>query len=221
MPGPPITLRCRAILFDMDGVLVDSRECIELIWRRWAADRGRDPEPFLRAAHGRRTVETVRLAAPEMDAVAEAVVLDAMEETETRGVVAAAGASGLLERLRDNQWAVVTSANRKVAALRLRTANIPTPRVLITSEDVARGKPHPEGYRLAAARLGVLPHQCVVVEDSPVGVEAGKATGSRVVAVLLNYPATALANADACAATLADLRLQSADEGDGWLVIEV
>ena len=201
-------MQFRAILFDLDGVLVDSRECIELIWHAWAGERGLDPAEFLSVAHGRRIAETLRLVAPQLDAAAEAAVLDAMEEVETRGLRAAPGAAALLRQLSEAQRAIVTSGSRPVATLRLRTAGLPIPGVFVTAGDVQRGKPDPEGYLLAARRLGVAPADCVVVEDSPPGVGAGKAAGMRVIALLTTYPAAALSVADAQLASLADLRIR-------------
>ena len=201
-------MQCRAILFDLDGVLVDSRECIELIWHAWAAERALDPADFLRVAHGRRIAETLRLVAPQLDAVAEAAVLDAMEEVETRGLRAVPGAAALLRQLSEVQRAIVTSGSHGVATLRLRTAGLPIPGVFVTAGDVMQGKPHPEGYLLAAGRLGVAPADCVVLEDSPPGVAAGKAAGMRVIALLTTYAAAALSGADACLSSLADLRVR-------------
>ena len=201
------------MLFDLDGVLVDSRAAIEQVWRDWAAARGRDWRPFLAVAHGRRTSETIRLVAPELDAKAESRVLDAMEAVETRGLVPFPGAGELLAALPPGTWAVVTSGSPPVAALRLRTAGIPAPPVFLTSRDVGRGKPDPEGYLAAAAALGVEPAACVVVEDSPTGVAAGRAAGMRVVAVITTHPAEALAGADLVIPALAGLRVRAVGEG--------
>jgi sugar-phosphatase len=210
-------LRCRALLFDLDGVLVDSRACIEQVWREWAAARGRDPLPFIGIAHGRRTSETVRLVAPELDAKAEAAVLDAMEAVETRGLAPFPGAAELARTLPPERWGIVTSGSRPVATLRLGTAGLAAPRVFITADDVRRGKPDPEGYLAAARRLDVPPADCVVVEDSPTGVAAGRAAGMRVVAVPTTYRAEALAEADVRLASLAALRVRS----DGAQALEL
>lgn len=189
---------------------MDSRRCVELVWHAWAAERGLDPAPFLKVAHGRRISETIRLVRPDLDAKAEAAVLDAMEETETGGLVAFPGAADLLARLSDAQHAVVTSGSPAVATLRLRTAGLPIPRTFVTSHDVARGKPEPEPYLLAAGRLGLAPADCVVIEDSPPGVAAGKAAGMRVIAVLTTHAPEQLAAADVRVATLAALRVDTA-----------
>ena len=199
------SLGCRAVLLDLDGVLVDSRRCIELVWQTWARERGLDYRPFLDIAHGRRTSETVRLAAPDLDPKVEARALDKLEEAETRGLEPGQGAAALIAALGDGRWAVVTSGNRAVATLRLRTAGLPIPRVFVTADDVRRGKPDPEPYLLAARLLGLAPSDCVVVEDSPTGLAAGKAAGMPVVAVLTTHGPDALAAADARVASLADL----------------
>ena len=192
---------------------MDSRRAVERVWHAWAAQRGLDPAPFLKVAHGRRISETIRLVRPDLDARAEAAVLDAMEETETGGLVAFPGAAELLARLPETRRAVVTSGSVPVATLRLGTAGLPIPRTFITSGDVARGKPQPDPYLLAASRLGVQPADCVVIEDSPPGVAAGKAAGMRVVAVLTTHAAGQLAAADARLGALAELRVAVSPAG--------
>ena len=161
-------------------------------------------------AHGRRIAETLRLVAPQLDASVEAAVLDAMEEVETRGLRATPGAAALLRQLSEAQRAIVTSGSRAVATLRLRTAGLPIPDVFVTAGDVKQGKPYPEGYLMAAGRLGVAPSDCVVVEDSPPGVAAGKAAGMRVIALLTTYPTAALTGADVRLDALAQLRVRPA-----------
>jgi mannitol-1-/sugar-/sorbitol-6-phosphatase len=188
---------------------VDSRRCIELVWHAWAAERGLDPAPFLAVAHGRRISETLRLVAPALDAAAEAAVLDRMEEGETRGLRAAPGAAALVAQL-GTRWAVVTSGSRGVASLRLRTAGLPIPEVFVTSDDVRRGKPDPEGYLAAAARVGVAPADCLVCEDSPTGLAAARAAGIRTIALLTTHAAGALPGALAHVPSLDRLRVEAA-----------
>jgi sugar-phosphatase len=212
-------MSCRALLCDLDGVLVDSRRTIELIWRTWAASRGVDAAPFLQVAHGRRIAETLRLVAPELDVTREVAALDRMEEVETRGLAPAAGAAVLIRQLRDDQWAIVTSGSRAVAALRLGTVGLAAPPVFITASDVTRGKPDPEGYLLAADRLKVPPRACVVFEDSPPGLAAGKAAGMRVIALLTTHTATHLGDADARVGALSDIGIEpSAARSAGFVV---
>lgn len=193
------------ILFDLDGVLVDSRPLIEEIWRAWAVPRGLDETRFIRVAHGRRTSETLREVAPHLDIVRETAALDAMEELATDGLVAIPGAAALLASLAPDTWAIVTSGSRAVARLRLTTAGLPIPPVMVTGDEVERGKPDPEPYLLGAQRTGADPADCVVVEDSPAGIAAGKAAGMRVAAVTTTHRAFALAEADVVLSRLSDL----------------
>ena len=189
-------------------MLVDSRACIELIWRTWARGHKIDPEIILRIAHGCRTRDTLAQVAPHLDIEAEAAVLDQMEAIERRGIIPANGAAQLLALLPPTQWAVVTSGSHEVARHRLGLAGLPSPRVLVSASDVQRGKPHPEGYLQAANALGVVPSDCVVLEDAPAGVAAGKAAGMSVLAVLSTHERLALAAADYCLDGLADLRVR-------------
>ena len=203
----PERIGCRAILFDLDGVLVDSRRCVERVWRTWAAERTLDPDRFIRESYGRRTSETLRMVAPELNVAAETAVLDAMEEVETEGLAATPGARALLAQLPGDRWAIVTSGSRPVATLRLRTAGLPLPAVLVTGEEVRRGKPDPEPYLIAAARMRLSPADCVVIEDSPAGVESGRAAGMTVVAVGTTHPFDRLAVAHARVAGLDALQV--------------
>jgi len=196
------------ILFDLDGVLVDSRPLIEDIWRSWAAPRGLDAERFIAVAHGRRTSETLREVAPDLDIAAETAALDAMEEVATEGLVPIPGALDLLNSLPAGSWAIVTSGSRAVATLRLRTAGLPMPEVMVTGDEVRFGKPHPEPYLTGAERTGVSPRDCVVVEDAPAGVLAGKAAGMRVIAVTTTHSRDVLLAADRIVASLAEVKAQ-------------
>ena len=206
---------CDAVLFDLDGVLVDSAEVVERTWRRWAARYGLDPAHVIRTAHGRRTIETVRLLAPHLVADDEVAALAASESTETDGVYEVPGARELLAPLPPRSWAVVTSGIRPVAELRIRHTGLPIPPVLITADQVHHGKPHPEGYLTAAARLGVDPARCVVVEDTPPGIEAAHAGRMRVVAIASTYHADALAGAEVVVPVLASLRIEASPSGAG------
>ena len=182
---------------------------VERVWRRWAAERGFDPEPFIRVAHGRRISETIAEVAPRLNARAEAAALDAMEEVETDGLAAVPGARALTESLAGYRWAIVTSGGRGVATLRLGVAGITPPSVFITAEDVRRGKPDPEGYLAAARRLGTDPSRCIVLEDAPAGIRAARAAGMRVVAVATTHQPPALSEADAIVASLARLEVRA------------
>lgn len=194
------------ILFDLDGVLVDSRPLIEEIWRRWAQPRGLDAANFITVAHGRRTSETLRQVAPHLDISAETAALDAMEEVATDGIAPIPGALELLGALKSGSWAIVTSGSRAVATLRLRAAGLPIPDVMVTGDEVRFGKPHPEPYLKGAERTGASPRECIVVEDAPAGVLAGKAAGMEVIAVTTTHPRDALVAADRVMESLPEVR---------------
>lgn len=203
---------CKAILFDLDGVLVDSTSYVEEQWRRWATAKGLRPEPFLRVCHGRRALETIRLAAPELDAEAEvAAFIPDDQGWAGLSLGPVKGASALLAQLPPGSWAVATSGIRVVAKDRLERAGLPVPAVLICAEDVLYGKPNPDVYLMAATGLGVRPEDCLVIEDAPAGIEAAKAAGMRVVALTTTHPAGEL-RADARVATLADVRLDRVEQ---------
>lgn len=200
--------QCRAILFDLDGVLVDSTAYVEEQWRRWARSKGLPEEPFLRVCHGRRALETIRLAAPHLDAEAEVAAFDPAESAADGQFQALEGAARLLEALPQGTWAVATSGTRTMAIERLRGSALAIPRVLVCAEDVAHGKPSPDVYLRAASELGVAPADCLVVEDAPAGIEAAHAAGMKVVAVTTTHLRHQLP-ADACTTSLAHIHLGS------------
>lgn len=181
-------IRCSAVLFDLDGVLVDSRAVVERVCRLWAARLGIDADALLRVAHGRRTRDTVRIVAPHVDPDSEVAWIDNAELLDTEGLVEIPGVRRFLTSLPARCWAVVTSCGPDLARLRLASVGLPIPDVVVTSDDVARGKPAPDGYRLGARRLGVDPAACVVFEDAPPGIAAGLAAGARVVGLRTTHP---------------------------------
>jgi sugar-phosphatase len=175
-----VTLDAEALLFDMDGTLVDSTVLSERIWRAWSGKYGFSADGVLAYSHGRRTLDTTRhFAASEEAARSAASEIEAQEIAAEDGAVAIDGAKSLLEELSPGCWAVVTSAGRAVAVRRLAAAGLPIPEVLITGGDVSIGKPDPEGYLLAAQRLGVKPSHCIVFEDTYAGHEAARRGGMR------------------------------------------
>jgi sugar-phosphatase len=204
-------VRCDAVLFDMDGTLVDSRALVERMWLIWAAEHGLQADAVLAVAHGRRTFETMQIVAPDLATPEEAARLDALEAQEEGNETAIPGAAALLAALPVSCWAVVTSAARALAANRLASVGLPVPAVLVGADDVLDGKPAPEGYLRAAAALGVAPERCVVFEDTPAGAMAGRAAGAIVVALRTTY-----ATVEPCDYLVDDLRaIQPQFAGDG------
>lgn len=202
-------IACKALLFDMDGVLVDSSAIIERTWRGWAARHGVDVEPLLRMAHGRRPQDTLQSVVPHLNLPEELAWLEAAELADTDGLMAVPGSARLLNSLSGIPWAVVTSAGRELAPRRLLAAGLPLPPVLVSSMDVSRGKPAPDGYLLAAARLGVVPSEAVVFEDAPAGVSAARAAGSTVIGVATTHAPEQLAGAAIVVADLMSVRVES------------
>ena len=200
--GPARTLCCDVVLFDLDGVLADSTASVERHWRTWAREHGIDVDLVLRTVHGRRAIETIGLLAPHLDAGDEVARLSAREAEDAGDVLGVAGAAALLAALPPARWGIVTSGTRAVAEARLRVVGITPPPMMVTADDVTRGKPDPEGYLLGARRLGAEPSRCVVVEDAPLGVDAAHAAGMRALGVATTYPAAALARAEVVAESL-------------------
>ncbi len=209
------TLACDAILFDLDGVLIDSSACIRRNWAAWAAPHGIDVADIMAVAHGVRSIETIREVAPHLDAEMEAARLLALEVADTDGVIAMPGAHSLLASLPDGAWTIVTSGNRELAAARLAAVGLPVPAQMVTADDVTQGKPAPEPYLLGARRLDVAPDRCLVVEDAPAGIQAGRSAGIRVLGVASTHtPRDLLANGvTAVANRLADLVVGVAGSG--------
>lgn len=202
---------CEAVLFDLDGVLVDSSRSIERVWREWASHHRLDADRVLETAHGRRVAEIVRSAAPHLDPEAEAEEMKRLEIGDVENVRKVPGASSLLPALPAGSWAIVTSGPRDLATARLAQTGLPVPRALVCAEDVEGGKPAPEAYLAGAGLLGVEPERCVVVEDAPSGVEAALSAGMEVIAVTTTNPSSALANASATTRSLGDIQFRQMD----------
>ncbi|MFI6943902.1 HAD-IA family hydrolase [Streptomyces sp. NPDC050418] len=182
--GEITELSAQALLFDMDGTLVDSTAAVERTWRRFADRHGLDAAAVMSGAHGRRTAETVARHAPAgTDVAAETAWLVAQDVADTGGTVALPGAAGLLAALPADRWALVTSAGAELARQRMAAAGLPLPSVVISAEDVQRGKPDPEGYLRAAALLGVGARDALVLEDAELGLRAARAAGARALVV--------------------------------------
>jgi mannitol-1-/sugar-/sorbitol-6-phosphatase len=187
---------CAAILFDLDGVLVDSTRAVDREWREWAQRKGVDGDAIMAIAHGVRTVEVIRRVAPHLNAEAEASAIENHEAGDQRGVTVMPGAADLLSQIPEGRWGVVTSGSRLLATNRLRYCGLPVPKVLVTSDDVTQGKPHPEPYLKGAAQLGFNPPECLVIEDAPAGIESARAAGMKVIGITSTYAADALEHAD-------------------------
>jgi sugar-phosphatase len=200
------TLRCAAVLFDFDGVIVDSTAAVARQYTRWALEHDLDPEAILRTAHGVRTEEVIRQAAPHLDALEETIKIE-RREAEDSGVRIMPGAVDLLNSIPHSKWGIVTSGRRALVSARLQRLSIPAPSVLVTAEDVTQGKPAPDPYLKGAALLGVKPAKCVVVEDAVAGIRAAHAAGMRVISLPSTYDASSLAEADVIVPALSQIRV--------------
>ena len=209
---------CSAILFDLDGVLCDSTCAVDREWREWATRKGVDGDAIMAIAHGVRTVEVIRRVAPHLDAEAEAAAIENHEAQDHRGVVVMPGALDLVKSIPDGRWGVVTSGTRLLATNRLQYCGLPVPEVLVTSDDVTNGKPHPEPYLKGAERLGLRPAECLVIEDAPAGIRSARAGGLQVIGLASTYGVGKLSEADAVVEKLARVHISA--NGTGKLSVE-
>jgi sugar-phosphatase len=205
------TFRSAAILFDLDGVLVDSTGSVDRQWRIWARERDIDEEKVIAIAHGVRAVEVIRAVAPQLDAVSEVRGLEEREAADRDGVVVMPGAVELVRIIPQGLWSVVTSGSRHLASGRLHRAGIPVPNIMVTADDVVNGKPNPEPYLKGAELLGVNPEECLVIEDAPAGIRSAHAGGMKVIGLTSTYPAVALREADVVVAKLAQIKISVED----------
>jgi len=217
-------MRCRGVLFDLDGVLVDSTAAIARVWADWALAHGFNPEEVTRKAHGRPSIATIRELLPDADHAAEDREVERREIADVDGVVALPGAMELLRSLPQDRWAIVTSCTRPLAAVRISAAGLPQPKHLVTSSDVEHGKPHPEPYLKGARCLSIAPADCVVLEDAPAGIRAGKSAGARVVALRTTESEAELsvAGADWIVGDCSDLFFENASQpsaSDGYFLL--
>ncbi|MFB6440990.1 HAD-IA family hydrolase [Streptomyces sp. NPDC056411] len=201
-----------ALLFDNDGTLISSMESVTRCWTRWAGEYGITAADFARIAlHGRPAADIVADLLPAARVPEALARIERLEIEDAGGVVPLPGTHALLEQLPVERWAVVTSATRRLAEARLEGAGI-LAKNLISADDISRGKPDPEPFLLAAARLGVDPARCVVVEDAPVGLAAGRAAGMVTVALTTTHRADEL-TADAVVTDLSAVSVQATDGG--------
>ncbi|HKT89086.1 MAG TPA: HAD family hydrolase [Candidatus Sulfotelmatobacter sp.] len=204
---------CSAVLFDLDGVLVDSTRSVDREWREWATRKGVDGDAIMAIAHGVRTIEVIRTVAPHLDAEAEAWEIENREAGSQEGVVVMPGALELVRSIPAGRWGVVTSGSRLLATARLRYCGLPVPAVLVTSDDVMQGKPHPEPYLKGAEGLGFPPAECLVIEDAPAGIQSARAGGMKVIGLASTYAAERLTDADAVVGRLGTIQVTSNGTG--------
>ncbi len=217
------SLACDAVLFDLDGVLIDSTAVVERHYRMFARRHGLDADALIADLHGRRMADIIRAALPGLRGQAladECARFEAAEAADVDELAVIPGAAALTHELRGRPWAVVTSGTAPVATRRLEAAGIAVPPVLVTGELVRSGKPSPDPYLLAAQRLGVDPARCVVVEDAPTGVQAGLAAGASVIGVATTVGAEELAAAHHVVDVLTRLSTASGDDGTWWIAID-
>lgn len=200
-------IECDALLFDLDGVLLDSTECIRNTWKIWGEKRGIPFDEIMTVAHGRRAVETIQIVAPHLNAEEEAKPLAAWEAVSTEGVYIIEGALPIVSSLPLTGWAIVTSGTSGIAYARLKATGLPIPEIMITAEDVANGKPDPEPYLAASERMNIPADRCVVIEDSPAGIEAAHRAGMCAVAVAFTHPRHELAQAEVIAEKISDIQI--------------
>lgn len=208
----------KGFLFDLDGTLVDSLPVVERAWCGWADRFGIAHDEVLNFIHGKQAITSLRhfmAGRSEEEIQAEFLRLEQIEATDTDGVTALPGAVALLNHLNEQgiPWAIVTSGSIPVAAARRATADLPEPKVFVTAERVARGKPEPDAYLLGAQLLGLKPDECVVVEDAPAGILSGLAAGSEVIAVNAPDATPRLNEVNLRLDTLTDLRVDKQPDG--------
>jgi sugar-phosphatase len=201
-----LLFNCSAVLFDLDGVLVDSTRSVERQYRRWSGENGLDPAKVLQISHGVRAVEVVRAMAPHLNAEEETRKIEQWEANDHDGVRVMPGAAELVNALPLDRWCVVTSGTRKLATTRLTWAGIPIPHVFVTADDVSKGKPDPAPYLMGASLLGFPAQRCLVIEDAPAGIKSAHAGGMKVIALSSTFPQDKLREADAIVSRLAQIQ---------------
>jgi len=202
-----------ALLFDMDGTLLDSIAVANRVWTLWAQSHGLDPAAVLHTMHGVRAIETVRRWAPAgVDADHEAAAVTLSEMNDVDGILPIGGILEFLASLPADRWAIVTSAPRVLALRRLEAAGIVPPAILVSADDVSHGKPAPDCFLLAAEKLGVAAQDCVVFEDAPAGIKAGEAAGATVIVIGATH-ATPMETPHPVIPHYADLRAEIMPDG--------
>jgi len=213
-----LTLSCDAVLFDLDGVLIDSNHFYEEHWRVWADRHGVSYDHILEVHHGRPATETIRIVAPHLDSQVEAEAFrgELIRSDRLEHVRPFSGVLSLLQNLPMTRWAIATSAPRSSALKMLHYAEVPLPKVFISGEDVRIGKPAPYPYLHAAQGLNQRIDQCIVIEDAPAGIRSGKSAGAYVIAVQTTHESSLLQEADAVVNCIEDLNIEP--DGDHLMI---
>ena len=215
LASSPVLVRCKGILFDMDGILISSLGSVERSWTKWSGMRGVDPAYVLTMIHGRRAIETVAMLRPDLDSAEELKLIEDIELADGEGITVLPGVKELIASLPKDRWTVVTSATERLARMRLAGAGLTVPDRLVTAETVNEGKPHPAPYLAGAALLGFAPEECVVFEDSASGVAAGCAAGCIVVATTFSHEAEHLECANYLVRDLTGVSVSILPAGEG------
>jgi sugar-phosphatase len=187
LASAPVTVRCKGVLFDMDGILISSLGSVERSWTIWAKARDLDVTTAIHTAHGCRAIETIRKLRPDLDDEAELKYIEDLEIADNEGLAVLPGVLDLLAALPAHRWTVVTSATERLARVRMAAGGIPVPERIITADMVENGKPHPEPYLRGAEILGLPAADCVVFEDSASGTKAGRAAGCTVIGTTFSH----------------------------------
>jgi len=213
-----LIFRVGAILFDLDGTLVDSTASVGRIWSVWARHHNLDPDWVIEQAHGRRSIETIQLCAPWLDAEAETERMESLEIDDTQELTVIPGTLELLRSLPAHRWGIVTSGTRPLATSRIRNAGLSEPRVLVTATEVKEGKPSPEPYIRGSQLVGFAPQQCLVFEDTPAGIGSARNAGMQAVGLTTTY---AVEQLEGATAVIPDLRSIRVTLQDGLLEVHV
>lgn len=204
-----VRVETKGLLFDMDGVLISSIGSVVRSWRIWAKKYDIPNADTYEIPHGMRAIDIIKTLRPDIDPIEGLRVIEDLELEDTEDLKVLPGAKELLESLPPERWAIVTSATRRLMIGRLKVAGLPVPERIVSADDVERGKPDPEPYRRGAELLGCRPEDCVVVEDAPSGVGAGRAAGSRVLGVIGTHTLDDLHDASWVVRSLTDVSATS------------
>ena len=200
-----------AVIFDLDGTLIDSTPAVIRGWNTWANEYGLAPMD-MRMHHGVPSASVVRALMPEHLHEAALQRITELEIADLHDIVVLPGAVEALKSLANAKSAIATSCTAPLAEARISATRLVTPSVLVTADDVRHGKPHPEPFLEAARRLGADPRRCLVVEDAPKGLEAAQAAGCFTLAVVTTTPREEL-DADAIVSDLSEVRFEANHQG--------